>query len=292
MASMEVGMTYGDIHVHVDVSEASNERLRIAARIAAFRKAHVTGYFINVPPAPLTDIAQFSEAGVRSRTSNDELKLIVECREQELRRAEAMFKVHMNQAGLQATWSTVSGDSFAALIPDAIYSDLTILGNEALLASMAADPYFGGKLAFESGRPILRIPAGARAESFGTRILIAWNGCREAARAIADAQPLLERASFVTLLQVVEPWEDSQQEFESLEKIIVHMRHLGVVAERDVVRTTEFGIADQILAHANRTDCDLIVMGAYGHSPIGETLLGGVTRSLSKEAQISLFLSH
>jgi nucleotide-binding universal stress UspA family protein len=292
MASMEVGMTYGDIHVHVDISEAGNERLRIAARIAAFSGAHVTGYFINVPPTPLADIALFNETGMRSHADDEELKLIVECRERELRRAEAMFKVRINQAGLEATWSIVSGDSFAALIPDAIYSDLTILGNEALVASTSANPYFAGTLAFESGRPVLRIPAEARTDRLGSRILIAWNGRREAARAIADALPLLERASFVTLLQVVKPWQDIQQGSDALEKIIIHNRHLGVVAERCVVQASEFEIADQILAHANRTDCDLIVMGAYGHSPIGETLLGGVTRSLLKQAQIPLFLSH
>jgi nucleotide-binding universal stress UspA family protein len=289
---MEVGMPYGDIHVHVDVSEAGKERLRLASRIAAFSSAHVTGYFFNVPPEPLADIALFSEAGLRSHAYDDELKLMIECRERDLRDAEATFKAHMHEAKLQATWSVVSDNTFAALIPDAIYSDLIILGNEPLVASVSADPYFAGKLAFESGRPVLRIPAGARAESLGTRILIAWNGCREAARAIADALPLLERASLVTLLQVVEPWEDAQHEREALEKIIVHMRHLGVVAERRVVQAQEFDIAHQILAHANSTECDLIVMGAYGHSPIGETFLGGVTRSLLKLAQNALFLSH
>ena len=265
--------------------EMEGWRVRIAARIAAFSGAHVTGYLINVPPKPLVDIELFSEAGARAAAYDEELKLVVECRERELSRAEAMFKAYMKEAGCQATWSVVSGNSFAALSPDAIYSDLTILGNEPLLASKSADPYFAGKLTFDSGRPVLRVPAGVRAENLGKRILIAWNGCREATRAIADALPLLKQASVVTIVQVVEPWQDIQPGIDALEKLIVHLHHLGVVAERYVVQAPEFEVAQQILAHANQTDCDLIVMGAYGHSPIGETFLGGVTRSLLKEAQ-------
>ena len=48
-------------------------------------------------------------------------------------------------------------------------------------------------------------------ESVGTCVLVAWNGCREATRAISDALPLLKRATLVTLLQSVEPWEDIQR---------------------------------------------------------------------------------
>jgi nucleotide-binding universal stress UspA family protein len=291
-AWVEVAMTYGDILVHTDDSEAGRERVQLASHIAAFSGAHVTGYFVNVPPKPHTDIELSIEAGVRNHAYDDELKLMADCREDELRRAEAMFKAHMQQAERQAAWSVVSGDSFAALIPDAIYGDLTILGSEPLTASTPADPYFAGKLAFDTGRPVLRMPTGARAESIGTRVLVAWNGCREAARAIADARPLLERASFVAVMQVVEPWQDVQEGLDALEKVILHLRHLGVTAERYVVQAPAFEIADQISAHADRIDCNLIVMGAYGHSPIGETLLGGVTRSMLRQEKIALFLSH
>src|SRR6185312_10493184 len=121
-----------------------------------------------------------------------------------------------------------------------------------------------------------RMPARAQAENVGTRILIAWNGRREAARAIADAMPLLQRASFVALMQVLEPWQDIQQGLDALEKIVAHLRHLGVVAERNVIQAPKSEIAQQILARADRADCDLVVMGAYGHSPLDETLLGGV----------------
>lgn len=285
-------MAYGDIHVHVDPSEAGNQRVRLAARIAAFNGAHVTGYFVNVPPKPLSEPAIFEEAGIRSRAYDDELRLIVESRERELFRAEAMFKENIKEAGIEATWSVVSGETFAALIPDAIYGDLAILGDEPLIESMSADPYFAGTLAFGSERPVLRMPARAQAENVGTRILIAWNGRREAARAIADAMPLLQRASFVALMQVLEPWQKIQQGLDALEKSVVHLRHLGVVAERYVVQAPKSEIAQQILARADRADCDLVVMGAYGHSPLDETFLGGVTRSLLNQAKIPLFLSH
>lgn len=289
---MEVGMTYGDVHVHIDASDAGRERLRLAARIAAFSGAHVTGYFINVPPQPLSNIELMSDAGLRSNADGDELRVMVEARERELWHTEAAFKAQMKEAGIEATWSAVPGDSFAALNPDAVYGDLTILGDAALPASTAAATYFAGRLAYTSGRPVLRLSSAAKAASVGTRILIAWKESREAARAVADAIPLLKQASFVALMQVVEPSREIRDGLDALEKIVVHLRHFGIRAERYVVQAPRFETGREILAHADRIDADLVVMGAYGHSPLDEAFLGGVTRSVLKHAQIPLFLSH
>src|SRR3974390_2417064 len=108
-------MTYGDIHVHVDDSEAGKERLQLAARIALYSGAHVTGFFINLSPKPLTELAPFDEAGLRSHAYDDELRLMVECRERDLSRAEAMFKAQLEGTAIRGSWCALAGESLSAL---------------------------------------------------------------------------------------------------------------------------------------------------------------------------------
>ncbi len=44
--------------------------------------------------------------------------------------------------------------------------------------------------------------------------------------------------------------------------------------------------------HAHLTRADMIVVGAYVHSRLRETMLGGTTQSLLKNAPVPLFLSY
>ena len=48
----------------------------------------------------------------------------------------------------------------------------------------------------------------------------------------------------------------------------------------------------QILRQASLEGADLIVMGAYGHSRLGEWVFGGVTADLLAQDQAHLLLSH
>jgi nucleotide-binding universal stress UspA family protein len=286
-------MTFGDILVHMDGSEAALKRLRLAMEVAAFANAHVTGCFVRVPPQPTAEAAAFSEAGIKSRAYSDELGLLVEIKERELRHAEAAFGGLTASRAARATWLTIPGNSIDALAPTAIFSDLVIIGGDSPAGELqSGNRFFAGELALRCGRPVLTAPARASLENVGSRILIAWNGRREAARAVSDALPFLQRARFVTVLHIREPRQDVQAGVGELENLIIHLAHLGVAAERYVVQAPEFQIGDQILAHARRTDCNLIVMGAYGHSRIGEVIIGGVTRTLLKHADIPLLLSH
>jgi nucleotide-binding universal stress UspA family protein len=286
-------MTFGDILVHMDGSEAALKRLRFAMEVAAFDSAHVTGCFVRVPPQPAADVAVFSAAGVRSKIYSDELGLLVEIEEREQRDAEAAFRALTASRVERATWLCIAGDSIDAIAPTAIFSDLVIIGDDPLAGEIrSGNRFFAGELALRCGRPVLTAPARASLENVGSRILIAWNGRREAARAVSDALPFLERARFVTVLHIQEPWQDVKAGVGELENLIVHLAHFGVAAERYVVQAPEFQFGDQILAHARRTDCNLIVMGAYGHSRIGEVIIGGVTRTLLKHTDVPLLLSH
>jgi nucleotide-binding universal stress UspA family protein len=48
----------------------------------------------------------------------------------------------------------------------------------------------------------------------------------------------------------------------------------------------------QLLELASRSQTDLIVAGAYGHSKLREWAFGGVTRELLTQSKIACLLSH
>ena len=50
--------------------------------------------------------------------------------------------------------------------------------------------------------------------------------------------------------------------------------------------------AEMVLEQAEQLDAGYIVMGGYGHSPLTERLIGGMTRNLLSKSPVPLFLAH
>jgi len=51
-------------------------------------------------------------------------------------------------------------------------------------------------------------------------------------------------------------------------------------------------IGDALLSQAADLSADLLVMGAYGHSRLRETILGGVTRTVLHSMTIPVLMAH
>lgn len=51
-------------------------------------------------------------------------------------------------------------------------------------------------------------------------------------------------------------------------------------------------VTQTLQRHALDINADMIVMGAYGHSRLLELILGGVTKSMLKEARFPVLLAH
>ncbi len=51
-------------------------------------------------------------------------------------------------------------------------------------------------------------------------------------------------------------------------------------------------MADVLLAEANALGCDLIIMGAYGHSRLRQTILGGMTRDMLRRMTLPVLMAQ
>ncbi|MDQ0506530.1 universal stress protein [Xanthobacter agilis] len=165
--------------------------------------------------------------------------------------------------------------------------DLCVLDAES--AAINTDRGLIEALLFESGRPVLVVPAGW--DDFKhERVLIAWDASARAARAINDAMPILKSAAAVEVVSI-----GSEKELAGVvpgADIAPHLARHGVnVTVKDLVIHPD-GIAGTLREQAVLYNADLLVMGAFNHSLVREWVLGGVTQSLLKASTVPLFMSY
>jgi len=174
--------------------------------------------------------------------------------------------------------------SFASL---ARTHDLTVLDAEPI--ALAVDRGLIEAVLMDSGRPLIVVPQGS--EVFvGNRIVVAWDGSAKAARALNDALPFLRAANQVELISVT--GEKDLAGMVPGAEIAPHLSRHGITVNVLTLPVVNGDVAETLRNHAHLTRADMIVMGAYVHSRLRETVLGGTTQSLLRNAPVPLFLSY
>lgn len=145
---------------------------------------------------------------------------------------------------------------------------------------------------FGSGRPVMIVPPNWKGEHIGKRVVVAWNGKRESARALADAMPLLEGAEAIYVVTV-----DAKPSYTGVgpapgEDITAHLARRGLKVELRNLDGLGQGEMDTLINEARAVDADLIVMGGYGRPRLSEMVFGGMTRAMSEKAPLPVLISH
>lgn len=144
---------------------------------------------------------------------------------------------------------------------------------------------------FGSGRPVLVFhPDHAPLPARLTRVAVAWDGSRCAARAAADAMPILKRASDVRVVTVV--GEKPSATSGVADDLVRHLLAHGVSARVDEVDGRHRSIGAALDAYVSEATPSLVVMGAYGSSRLKEFVLGGATEHVLNRVRIPTLLSH
>lgn len=166
------------------------------------------------------------------------------------------------------------------------YFDISLLGWESANPTARTTTE---TVLFGSGRPAVLLPELSAVASLD-RLAIAWDGSRVAARAVADARPFLERASSITVLTVLD--EKPLREEDAGDRLVAALRRSGLEAEAASVRAEDCPISETLQQRAVERGCNMLVMGAYGHSRVRDFVLGGATEGVLDDLLMPVLLSH
>jgi nucleotide-binding universal stress UspA family protein len=162
-------------------------------------------------------------------------------------------------------------------------SDVVVFGNDAARGKGPLAQAFQQMIAAEQ-RPVVVARPGL--DPAGVMV-VAWDGGKEASRAMRTALPLLQRARTV---HVVACAASSPRVFDP-EALKAFLADRGVQAD---VTLIEGGgeVGGQLLKAARGLEASLFVAGAYGHPRLQEFIFGGATKAFLSAEAPSLFLSH
>jgi len=136
------------------------------------------------------------------------------------------------------------------------------------------------RLIFESGRPILMCPeefANELAVVFD-KVVIAWDHTAPAARAVADALPMLQAAANVRIITATDKITPAEQE--SGTALVSHLAEHGIKATFEAVKIEGSSVGKVFEAYVKANAIDLLIMGAYRHSRLNEIVSGGATKTV------------
>ena len=137
----------------------------------------------------------------------------------------------------------------------------------------------------EEQRPVL---VAERAPEPDAPAAVAWDGGREAARAVRRAIPWLRLARRVSVLTV----SSGLREPCEVGRLLSYLADCGVDAQAATL-TARGPPAPLLLAEARRLGSGMLVAGAFGHPRLARLIFGGATETLLEEAgDMALFLSH
>lgn len=211
------------------------------------------------------------------------IQAIQDIAQKETKEIARIFEQKLSENGVSHEWrSFVSsvGYTSASAVDSARCTDIVIAGqsDSSSLSDSRSDIE---SFLFESGRPVLLVPYILTEPKPIKRVLIAWNGSREATRAAFDALPFLKEAESVEIFTVDPPETATQSPAMAGAELAATLARHGVKVT--VATKATSGTLSAHAAIENRLSddsVDLLVMGAYTHSRWWEMLFGGVTRTL------------
>jgi len=273
-----------DIIVNLSVTKENTVVGQYAVSVAATLQAHLTGIaFIYDPVVPISGAGYIPAEIIE--TQRDDNETAAEA-------AVKSFNTAADQAGISAEALMTNaglagaGDQFARM---ARRFDLAIVGQPQPDIS-SIEQIIGENTLFESGRPVIIVPYIQKAPFKNDNVMICWDGSRPAARAVADALPIIGKGGRVEIV-IVANERGKQDEIEGAD-IGQHLARHGLKVDVHRISGGNIDVGDALLSHAADSGADFMVMGGFGHSRLREFILGGVTRSIFEAMTVPVLLSH
>jgi nucleotide-binding universal stress UspA family protein len=266
--------------LHVGADDGQTTRLNAAIALAQTFNAHLRC----VQATPLAAFAMFADPFNASFDLPAIYEAVREAAEDERRRIEDRLR---NEA-ISWEWLQLDEPAGSAIIRQAKLADLVVLSRPDSEASGTLPPApIAADVAIHSHGPVLAVPVIDERFDCAGPALVAWNGSFEAAHALRMSLPLLHRAATVHVVTVAE--EPSEP---TADEACQYLARHGIAAERHQRTAGEGEVAQALVDAALEVGAGYMVIGAYGHSRVRETILGGVTRDLLHGSPIALLMAQ
>lgn len=278
-------MTLRHLLVHLDKSEASAVRADVAIALAKRFGARLTAVYAVCDP------------DVPSVASRDRYVFV----ERAAGKAQAAFRLHASASDIEADWQADIGDSDLQVIRSVVLrsreTDLVVLGQfDPETADGSVPEALVEHTVLHAGRPVLVVPYAGHFQAFGRRVVVAWNGSREAARAVHDALSLLAVADEVTVLALAPAAArgSAVAEAPALDGLVRHLLEHGVTAAGDrlVFDPSSIEPAERLLSYLADSGADLLVMGAAGQQQGPSAAKHSLTRHVLLKMTVPILLSY
>jgi len=279
-------MTYKTILAVIQGNEDLDRVLDCALALAARHGAHVIGVHSEPIPMPYVTPMGFPDTDF----------LVANAQASQKRGAEikARFEARTVREGTSCEWhdiDSISGDSAVGALSIARTCDLIVVQQvdpqdaSGSLANVEA-------LLFESGRPVLFVPYATGVSPAFQKVIVAWNGTQQAARAVFDALPFITAADETEIL-MLDAEDDGRQDraVAGVDIASALARHGAKVRYSSDV-SGDIGIGEAIENRIIEGGADLLVMGAYSQSWLKEFFFGGATRTLLKSMPTATLMSR
>ena len=272
---------FRDVLVHVDGGAHGRRRASYATDLALRVGARLTGLHVTpaADPGP-----HYKPSALAAATARAGRKLAAAAAD-----AAVVFRDEARRVS-DARWLVANGDIASHISRHARYADIVVLGQEEWQEPADSHPLpVAHAVILRCGRPVIVVPAGAGAFSL-SRIGIAWDASREAARAAHDALPLLRLAREVQIVTVI--GSSHQHGEKDGDELLAHLTRHGVAVTSPILTIEAATEHEALRRHFEKASYDLVVMGGYSHPVWEQYVLGGATLSMLLSSKTPILASH
>lgn len=280
------------------VAGAARDELTLAAALTVARDfdAHVEALFTRLPASAAVPMIGEGVSGAvieqLMNAADEEWTRREAAARHAFERAVGDFDVSLHEEppgpiSATAAWREVTGNEEDAVVAAGHLSDLVVLGHQRADAEDVQLTLTLEAALFQGSRPVLLAPA-VPGRRIGGVVAIAWNGSGEAARAVAGAMPILNKADAVHILTAA----TRKTDLSTAESLADYLAWHGILAAAKPVEPIEASVGAALLITAQDLGADLLVMGGYTHSRLRQLILGGVTRHMLAHAELPVLMNH
>ena len=279
-------MTYATLIVQAAADEDGKARIALAAGVARQFGALLIGVAARdlMPPVTAPAAGPVVVAALIAIQEKDIRK--------ELDAAEQQFRAIAAKPDQRVSWRSALDNPVKVFAREARAADLLVIGRRPECASSHLSRHMDpGDVLMRAGRPVLVVPPGL-SHLDAAHVVVAWKDSREARRAVADALPLLKRATGVLVLEICDTTGDQENAKGAIEDVAEYLSRHGVAATAETRVLREGSVSAELLLAAEQRGAELVVAGGYAHSRFQDWVFGGLTRALLGHFPKCVLLSY